>query len=100
MLKHLLLIMILGISFTSANGQRAVYSDESYEEIGLCELQNENQVLKLKLKVYELKEQISELQKTLKSLNGDKELQRVKAIKKLKSQLKKSREVSLNIDYK
>lgn len=101
MLKNLLLIMLFTISFTSADGQRAfVDEDVDYEEIGVCELQNENQVLRLKLQVFELKEQISELQKVLKERSGDKELQRVKAIKKLKRELRASREVSLDIDYR
>jgi hypothetical protein len=93
--------MLFTISFTSADGQRAfVDEDVDYEEIGVCELQNENQVLRLKLQVFELKEQISELQKVLKERSGDKELQRVKAIKKLKRELRASREVSLDIDYR
>ena len=101
MLKNLLLIMLFTISFTSADGQRAfVDEDVDYEEIGVCEPQNENQVLRLKLQVFELKEQISELQKVLKERSGDKELQRVKAIKKLKRELRASREVSLDIDYR
>jgi hypothetical protein len=93
--------MLFTISFISADGQKD-FSNENvdYEEIGVCELQNENQVLKLKLQVFELKEQISELQKILKEQSGDKELQRVKAIKKLKRELRASREVSLDIDYR
>jgi len=96
MLKNLLFIMILGLTFGHANGERAVYN----KEVGVCELQNENQVLKLKLQVYKLKEEVFELQKTLEEINGDKNLQRIKAIKKLRTQLRQSRQVSLNIGYK
>jgi len=87
MIKNLLLILVLSISFTSADGER-----------DFCDLKNENQVLKLKLKVHDLKEQISELKQTLQEINGgEKKLQRVKAIKKLKRELRESREISLNI---
>jgi uncharacterized protein YlxW (UPF0749 family) len=101
MLKTILLIMLFTVSFTSADGQRAFYDNEvDYEEIGVCELQNENQILKLQLQVFKLKEQISELQKTLKKRDGDKGVQRLNAIKKLKRELKESRKISLDIDYK
>ena len=100
MLKNLLLIMVLSISFSSADGQRAFYNEGDYEEVGVCELQNENQVLKLKLEVYKLKEEVFELQKTLKELNGDKEVQRVKAIKKLRRELRESRKISLDVGFK
>ena len=91
--------MIFTISFIHADGERAFYEGEDidHEERVFCELENENQLLKLKLEVHALKEQIFELRETLKEIDGgEKELQRAKAIKELRKQLRKSREISLD----
>jgi len=55
--------------------------------------QEENKVLKLKLKIYELKEENSELKKTIDDLatNHKEEKSRAVAIEKLKKELRMSR---------
>jgi len=85
MLKFVFLIPMLLVTFSIANVNNQVI----YENI----TKQENTLLKLKLKVYELKEKNSELQKIIDNFKVDekKNLEREKAIVQLRKDLEMSR---------
>jgi septal ring factor EnvC (AmiA/AmiB activator) len=86
MLKSVLSILILLITFSVADIEEQI----TYENIN----NQENLILKLKLKIYELKEKNGKLQKVIDSFNSEEKekSRRSTAIAQLKRDLRKSRQ--------
>ena len=86
MIKNLLLSMILIVTLGSADGDRS-----------FSKITEENQILKLKLEVYELKEEIGLLKKVIEKFNNgeNNETKRASAIVRLRRELSMGRTINI-----
>ncbi len=92
----MLRVLIIGFLMVSTFS----VADSSYEKREQVNYSSQNDVLKLKLEIYQLKEKNLELHKTINKLKMTKEqqqaYQRQEAINDLRQQLRRSKKISLN----